>query len=101
MLRMSGMSHYARYGEGLTVTLASNLVGSESNSGSTIMQNELKGKRIAILVADGFAQVEMTEPRKALDQAGAKTELISPATGKVQAWKHQDKGDKFPVDVAL
>jgi protease I len=43
------------------------------------MQNELKGKRIAILVADGFEQVEMTEPRKALDNAGAKTELISPA----------------------
>jgi protease I len=65
------------------------------------MQNELKGKRIAILVADGFEQVEMTEPRKALDQAGAKTDLISPAKGKVQAWQHQDKGDKFPVDVAL
>jgi protease I len=65
------------------------------------MQNELKGKRIAILVADGFEQVEMTEPRKALDNAGARTDLISPATGQVQAWKHQDKGDKFPVDVQL
>ena len=65
------------------------------------MQNELKGKRIAILVADGFEQVEMTEPRKALDQAGAKTDLISPVKGQVQGWKHQDKGDKFPVDVPL
>jgi protease I len=65
------------------------------------MQNKLAGKRIAILVADGFEQVELTEPRKALDQAGAKTELISPAQGKVQAWKHHDRGDQFPVDVAL
>jgi protease I len=65
------------------------------------MQNELKGKRIAILVADGFEQVEMTEPRKALDTAGATTELISPAKDQVQGWKHQDKGDKFLVDVPL
>jgi protease I len=65
------------------------------------MQNKLAGKRIAILAADGFEQVEMTEPRKALDQAGAKTELISPAKGKVQAWQHHDKGDQFAVDVAL
>jgi protease I len=65
------------------------------------MQNELSGKRIAILVADGFEQVELTEPRKALDAAGAQTELISPAKGHVQGWKHHDKGDQFPVDVAL
>ena len=65
------------------------------------MQNKLAGKRIAILVADGFEQVEMTEPRKALEKAGAETDLISPAKGEVQAWKHQDKGDKFPVDIAL
>jgi protease I len=65
------------------------------------MPNELSGKRIAILVADGFEQVEMTEPRKALDAAGAQTELISPAKGKVQGWKHHDKADRFAVEVAL
>lgn len=65
------------------------------------MQNKLAGKRIAILVADGFEQVEMTEPRKALEDAGAKIDLISPAREKVQAAKHHDKGDKFPVDVPL
>lgn len=65
------------------------------------MQNQLSGKRIAILVADGFEQVEMTQPRKALDAAGAKTELISPAKGQVQAWQHHEKGDKFPVDMDL
>ena len=61
----------------------------------------LNGKRIAILATDGVEQVEMTEPRKALDAAGAKTELISPAKGKLQAWQHMEKGDKFPVDVDL
>lgn len=65
------------------------------------MADELKGKRVAILVADGFEQVEMTEPRKALDQAGAKTDLISPAKGEVQAWKHFDKADRFHVDIDL
>lgn len=65
------------------------------------MPNQLHGKRIAILATDGVEQAEMTEPRKALDAAGAKTELVSPAKGKVQAWKHHDKGDTFPVDVPL
>lgn len=65
------------------------------------MPNKLDGKRIAILATDGVEQVEMTEPRKALDAAGAKTELVSPAQGQLQAWRHMDKGDKFPVDVEL
>jgi protease I len=65
------------------------------------MSNKLNGKRIAILATDGVEQVEMTEPRKALEAAGAKTELVSPAKGKLQAWKHFDKGDQFPVDVPL
>jgi protease I len=65
------------------------------------MPNKLNGKRIAILATDGVEQVEMTEPRKALDAEGAKTELVSPAKGHMQPWKHMDKADKFPVDVAL
>jgi protease I len=65
------------------------------------MSNKLAGKRIAILATDGVEQVEMTEPRKALDAAGAKTELVSPAKGQLQAWQHMEKGDKFPVDVEL
>jgi protease I len=65
------------------------------------MQNKLAGKRVAILVADGFEQVEMTEPRRALEDAGAETDLISPSKGQVQGWKHQDKADRFPVDVDL
>lgn len=65
------------------------------------MMNDLKDKRVAILVADGFEQVEMTEPRKALEDAGAKTELVSTAKKEVQGWNHQDKAGKFPVDVEL
>lgn len=65
------------------------------------MGNELNGKRIAILVADGFEQVELTEPQKALQAAGARTEIVSPAKGEVQGWKHDDKADKFPVDIQL
>lgn len=61
----------------------------------------LKGKRVAILVADGFEQVELTEPRKALDEAGAKTQIVSSVAEKVQGWKHFDKADHFKVDVAL
>ncbi len=61
----------------------------------------LSKQRVAILVADGFEQVEMTEPRKALDDAGADTRIVSPARGQVQGWKHHDKADRFNVDVPL
>ena len=64
-------------------------------------KNILAGKKVAILVADGFEQVEMTEPRRALEDAGARTSLISPAQGHVQGWKHFDKADRFRVDVKL
>jgi putative intracellular protease/amidase len=52
------------------------------------MSNELHGMRIAVLVANGFEQSEMEEPRKALETAGAKVDLISPETSKVKAWQH-------------
>ena len=61
----------------------------------------LNDKRVAILVADGFEQVELTEPRKALDQAGAATQIVSSAVGEVQGWNHFDKADHFKVDVPL
>jgi protease I len=65
------------------------------------MSSNLAGKKIAILLADGFEQVEMTEPRAALERAGAETELISPAKDKVRGWKMTEWGDKFDVDVSL
>jgi protease I len=61
----------------------------------------LQGKRVAILVAEGFEQLEMTEPKRALEEAGAKTTIVSPADGEVQGWKHFDKADRFKVDVPL
>ena len=66
------------------------------------MANEnLKGLKVAILVEDGFEQVELTDPRKALDQAGAETRIVSPKSEKVRGWNFTDWGDEFPVDVAL
>jgi protease I len=61
----------------------------------------LNGKRVAILVAEGFEQAEMVEPRKALRDAGAETQLVSPAKDEVQGWKHFDKAERFQVDVPL
>lgn len=65
------------------------------------MPQNIKGLRVAILVADGFEQVEMTEPKKALDQAGAITTIVSPSKGKVKGWKHKIWGDEFPVGQEL
>jgi protease I len=65
------------------------------------MRKDLHGKRIAFLLTDGFEEVELTQPRKALDEAGAKTEIVSPAKGKIQGMNHNDKGDKFRVDITL
>jgi protease I len=65
------------------------------------MSNELRGLRVAILVTDGFEQVEMTKPREALQQAGAETHLISPSSGEVQGMNHDKPGDKFAVDKTL
>lgn len=65
------------------------------------MAKNLTGKKIAILVADGFEQVELTEPRQALEQAGAQTHVISSNSGKVRGWNHTEWGDDFQVDVQL
>jgi protease I len=65
------------------------------------MSNELNGKRIAILVTEGFEQVEMTKPRQALDQAGAQTDLVSLKEGQVQGFHHDKPGDRFDVDRTL
>ena len=65
------------------------------------MSQELKGINIAILVADGFEQVEMTQPRQAFNDAGANTYIISPAGKQVRGWNHYDKADSFLVDLPL
>lgn len=62
---------------------------------------KLDGKRVAILATDGVEQVELTEPRKALDAAGAKTQLVSPKDDKIKAWQHDHWGDELQVDLPL
>src|SRR6195256_3633588 len=61
----------------------------------------LDGLNVAILVADGFEEVEFTEPRKALDQAGADTNVVSPKADRVRSWNFTDWGSDFPVDGPL
>ena len=63
------------------------------------MADELQGKKVAILAADGVEQVELEQPRQAVEDAGAEIELLSIETGEIQAMNHDiDKGDTFPVD---
>jgi protease I len=63
------------------------------------MADELQGKRIAILAATGVEQVELEQPREAVENAGAETEVLSIEPGEIQAMNHDiDKGDTFPVD---
>lgn len=61
----------------------------------------LRGKSVAILIADGFEQIEMTSPRDALHKAGATTKIIGLKPGKVRGWHHFDKADTFPVDATV
>jgi protease I len=65
------------------------------------MHPRLIGKKVAILVADGFEQIEMTGPQEALENAGAETEIISPSGAKVRGWDFTDWGKTFRVDVPL
>ncbi len=65
------------------------------------MANELQGKKIAFLAADGVEQVELTEPWQAIKDAGGEPELLSIAAGEIQAFNHLDHGDTFPVDTEV
>lgn len=64
-------------------------------------QKSFSEMRVAILVTDGFEQVELTGPRDLLHQQGLKTSLIAPHTGKVQGFRHHDKADQFDTDMTL
>nr|WP_208407287.1 type 1 glutamine amidotransferase domain-containing protein [Amycolatopsis granulosa] len=69
------------------------------NGRSAIVANTLSGKRVAFVVApEGTEQVELTEPWKAVQDAGGRPELVSTSPGSIQAFNHLDKGDTFPVD---
>jgi hypothetical protein len=62
------------------------------------MAGKLDGKRVAIVATDGFEQSELTEPRRALEAAGARTEIVSLRAGKIRGWKSREWGDAFDVD---
>lgn len=65
------------------------------------MTEQLRGKRVAAVVANGFEQVELTEPKKALEAAGASVDVISPEQGDVRGWNHKEWGDSIKVDRPL
>lgn len=65
------------------------------------MRTSLEGKRVAILVTDGFEQSELLKPREALRQAGAETAVVSPKEGSVRGWDEDDFGENVKVDVPL
>ena len=62
------------------------------------MSSELKGKKIAILATDGFEQSELTDPKKNLEDAGAKVEVLSIKSGEIKGWNHTDWGKTVKVD---
>lgn len=61
----------------------------------------LQDKRVAVLATDGFEESELTEPAKVLGESGAKVDVISPHSGRIQAFKHHDKSITVPVDLTL
>ena len=65
------------------------------------MKRNLTGKKVAILATDGFEQSELEQPRAALEEAGAETDVISPKEGSIRAWDEDDFGDTLHVDVPL
>ncbi|WP_434134792.1 type 1 glutamine amidotransferase [Pseudomonas luteola] len=65
------------------------------------MMASLEGKKVAILVTDGFEQAELTGPKEALEKVGAKTHIISAKSGTVQGWNHTDPADTFNVDLTF
>jgi len=66
-----------------------------------IMKYNLKGKKVAILVAQGFEQSELEQPLQALKRAGARADIVSPEPDSVRSWQDDALGDLFAVDVPL
>ncbi len=64
-------------------------------------EQRLDGMRVAILVSTNFEQAELTEPRKALNDAGATTKIVAPTSDPIQGMKHDEKADLFKVDFTL
>jgi protease I len=64
-------------------------------------ERTLDGLQVAILVTDGVEEIELTDPREALEHAGARTMLIAPKAGEIQAMKHDEKAGRFRVDMTI
>ena len=64
-------------------------------------KSKLEGLRVAILATDGFEQSELLEPRKALDAAGATTEVVAPKPRAIRGWSHKEWGESVDVDETL
>lgn len=62
------------------------------------MPTSIKGKRVAFLATDGVEEVEYTQPRKAVEEAGGQADLVSLKSGEIQAVNHMDKAGTYPVD---
>jgi protease I len=65
------------------------------------MANELQGRKVAVLATDGYEQVELTEPVRALKEAGAAVTIVSIKAGQIQGYNHDEKADKVSVDQTL
>ena len=65
------------------------------------MTGKLEGKTVAILATNGFEESELLEPKKTLEQEGAKTEVVSLESGTIRAWKLKNWGQDVPVDATV
>lgn len=74
------------------------LINSEED---LIVEQKLKGRRVAILATDGFEQSELLEPKKALEEAGAQVKIVSPKDGEIKGWNKKNWGDTCKVDLSL
>jgi protease I len=73
----------------------------DTDASDNAAAGKLSGLKVAALVAEGFEQVELTQPREALKAAGAEVAVVSPEQGTVRAWRYTDWGERWPVDLAL
>jgi len=81
--------------------LAAGYIRGPQRGRNIFMAGKLEGKKVAVLAADGFEEVELTKPKKALEDAGARTSVVSIKAGKSQGMNHADKGETVPVDLTL
>src|SRR5260221_12518625 len=77
------------------------LTGKLVSNGGDRMAQKLTGKTVAVVATDGFEQSELTEPRRALMEAGAAVHIIAPHGGTIQGMQHHEKGDKVKNDKTL